>query len=363
MEITTQKYGLIFEWYRSPAGYRWLDIEPCDIWKKPFSKWDTEERNTFESMVQRIPHGPFLVELEPTLKPISWAPLSNACLFAEFADEKGDADSLAKWATKNGRLLDINKNTNSYIFIYPEYISSDQTIAGRLRTVGIQFDEKKNSSHYLLRADPLDFWGAEHRDLSFAVLLWELLKNRDTRLTALIQWRDNSREMRIHRTSREQLSKIDFDLFTIDDHYRHACCPAYAVLTNRMGDVDFPWTFRLGTELDCFKAASIYLQGEIERKLTEYPLQLSFFEDSKGSLQKAQQPSSLLSAMWYQLYLAYIGEINLRRCSVCGKWEDMANRRSTWTKHAACANYERVKRARKKQLYKTSPEKNNTDPQ
>jgi hypothetical protein len=70
--------------------------------------------------------------------------------------------------------------------------------------------------------------------------------------------------------------------------------------------------------------------------------------DEDGLLRKTLVPTSLLSAMWYQLYLAVIGEIKLRRCAICWKWENMEGHRVNWSKHAACANNERVKRSRSK---------------
>ena len=85
-----------------------------------------------------------------------------------------------------------------------------------------------------------------------------------------------------------------------------------------------------------------------ESKLAEYPLQLTFRSDDDGELRKILEPTNLLAAMWHQLYLAQTGEIQLRRCSLCGKWENMEGHRSTWSKHANCANYGRVKRARNK---------------
>jgi hypothetical protein len=48
--------------------------------------------------------------------------------------------------------------------------------------------------------------------------------------------------------------------------------------------------------------------------------------------------------MWYQLYLALAGEITLRRCSICGKWEDMKEHRASWSKHKKCISYERLEK-------------------
>ena len=99
---------------------------------------------------------------------------------------------------------------------------------------------------------------------------------------------------------------------------------------------------------DVTNAASIYIQSAINNKLSEYPLQVKFQIDEYGLLRKTLVPTSLISAMWYQLYLAVIGEIKLRRCAICEKWENMEGHRVNWSKHAACANNERVKRSRGK---------------
>jgi hypothetical protein len=77
-----------------------------------------------------------------------------------------------------------------------------------------------------------------------------------------------------------------------------------------------------------------------------YPLNIRFEMDEKEEVHKIIAPTSLLSAMWYQFFLAQTGEIKLRRCAICNRWEDMEGHRETWSKHANCANYDRVKRAR-----------------
>jgi translation initiation factor 2 beta subunit (eIF-2beta)/eIF-5 len=55
--------------------------------------------------------------------------------------------------------------------------------------------------------------------------------------------------------------------------------------------------------------------------------------------------------MWFQLTRALDGNLRLRRCPICGQWEDMekGKHRESWTKHKQCANNEAVKRYRSKQ--------------
>ncbi|MDR1732147.1 MAG: hypothetical protein LBR61_08645, partial [Synergistaceae bacterium] len=104
----------------------------------------------------------------------------------------------------------------------------------------------------------------------------------------------------------------------------------------------------LPEKLDMKEAALRYIQETISKKLAVFPLQFVFRMDDDGKFRKIIEPTSLLSAMWYQFYLALTGEIRLRRCSLCGRWENMEGHRDTWKKHANCANYGRVKRAREK---------------
>ena len=91
----------------------------------------------------------------------------------------------------------------------------------------------------------------------------------------------------------------------------------------------------------------LHVQLTINEKLRNYPVNILLQIDEQGKLQKRLQPTSLLSAMWYQFYLVVAGVETLRRCAICGKWENMKDHRDSWKKHAACANNERVKRFRK----------------
>jgi hypothetical protein len=98
------------------------------------------------------------------------------------------------------------------------------------------------------------------------------------------------------------------------------------------------------------EAASRYIREEICRKMECYPLILVFDTDEYGEVRRIMEPTSLLSEMWYLFFLACVGEVELRRCSVCGRWENMDGHREIWSKHPNCANYQRVKRARRKRL-------------
>ena len=99
---------------------------------------------------------------------------------------------------------------------------------------------------------------------------------------------------------------------------------------------------------DAKTAAARYIGQEICRKTREFPLTVRFETDERKEVHTIIEPTGLLSAMWYQFSLACTGEVKLRRCIICGMWENMERHRHTWSAHPNCANYRRVKRARRK---------------
>ena len=109
-----------------------------------------------------------------------------------------------------------------------------------------------------------------------------------------------------------------------------------------------PWLSNLCKYPDVIKPALLYVQTVISKKLKDYPLHIEIQTDAlNGKLFKVLRPTSLLSAMWYQFFLVFTGEERIRRCDICGRWEDMRSRRGSWKRHKTCASHERVKRFRK----------------
>jgi hypothetical protein len=271
-------------------------------------------------------------------------------LFAQFADIEPDAESFLDWADENGRLVDIERDLGNHIYIFSQYIPEEpicEDVFFQLN-VGMHIFERDGCYYFRTKADSIDFWVREYRDLSFAVMLWELSLKKDPRLDGIIEWAKGSRLMIANRFSREKLKEIDFDKFRSDEAYKLDCNIPQEVMKNTYEGVELPWLPLLGHKLDAVRGASLYVQQKITQKLEEYPLKVVFIADSKKKLHKTLQPTSLLSAMWYQFYLAQTGDIQLRRCSLCKKWENMEGHRSTWSKHANCANSNRVKNSRMK---------------
>lgn len=342
LKTIAQRYELSFVWHRSPTGYRWEKCELCDPWGEPVRLWGKEKKREFETLLHPLPEGPFLVELHPGLRSMPWEPLANPLLFAQFADLQPDQDTFIAWANGHGRLIDIEAHNENYVFIFPRYIPFEDADVAFQRDRGIGITEKGGRYYRCTRIDPLPFWLQEYRDLSFCVMLWELALKKDSRLNGILEWCPDTERIYINKIWKEALNDIDFDRLARDPDYEPRCGAG----RDRLYD---PRPSYVGPgKVDLIKAAFLYLRQETNRKLKQYPLNVLFRSTPTGEPHKVIEPSSLLSAMWYQFFLAQTGEIKLRRCALCGKWENMEGHRTTWTRHAGCANYDRLKRARLK---------------
>lgn len=343
MKITTQKHELSFEWYKSPAGYKWEDCEPCNVWGEPINELEEDRRRELELLGQPIPEGPYLTEINPRFRPVSWTPLENPLLFAHFADIQPNEEAFLNWANEHGRLINVKADFANPIFIFPRYIPFDETDVDFQRNRGMHLIERDGYYYRRANPDPLMFWIQEYRDLSFAVMLWELALGKDPRLDGILEWNNETSRVYVNKIWKEKLAEIDFERFGKDKTYHPRC----GAVRDRIYDLNSQ-PLRKGDSFDTVKAAFVYIRQEINRKLRQYPLNVLFKIETDGELHKTIEPSSLLSAMWYQFYLVQAGEITLRRCALCGKWENMEGHRSTWSRHANCAGYDRLKRARNK---------------
>ncbi|MDR1510825.1 MAG: hypothetical protein LBS53_14465 [Synergistaceae bacterium] len=186
-------------------------------------------------------------------------------------------------------------------------------------------------------------WRREHLKLSFAVMLWEMILKDDTRLNGIIEWNEGTKRAYVRPFPKNRLSSMDFERGEGKIYYPHFMFPSRRIENYRL------------TSFDAKTAASLYIREEICRKMECYPLALRVETDDMGKIREILEPTNLLSEMWYLFFLAFSGKVKLRRCSVCGKWENMEGHRKTWSKHPNCANYQRVKRARQKKRAEERP--------
>jgi hypothetical protein len=294
-------------------------------------------------MYEKVPEGPYLTELNYSQSFVSWKPFDQLELFAQFADLIPEQDVLLQWANQHGRLIDIDENFSSVHILSKNFAIDDMQ-----RPINENPYYKKGNQFYRrVKADPWLFWRNEQRDLSYTAMLWEMLSNKDPRLNGIIMWAHEGQRIYVYKIKKELLDEIDFEKFRTDEGYLIAHTITRDLLLDTRSRDD-AWMARYCRYPDVTNAASVYIQSKINQKLSEYPVQIKFGMDEDGTLRKTLVPTSLLSAMWYQLYLAMTGEIRLRRCSICKQWENMETHRNNWSKHASCANNERVKRSRSK---------------
>lgn len=339
MEKFTQIFEASFSWHKHGFGYKWENSEPCGPWGEPFGSMDGGEREKYRDIVSSAPNGPFLVEKTLSIMRVPYEPMANPLIFAQFSDIPPTEESFLDWANEYGRLIDIENNAEYfYDFILSPYTPRDGREANLELSSGARRIVGRDGLYYrIAKPDPLSFWKREHRDLSFAVMLWEMALNDDPRLNGILEWHEDTGRAYAYPFSRDKLESIDFGKLGKDGDYS----PNFVLPPRRIENYH-PGRF------DAKKAALRYVQGETNKKMRLYPLNIRFETGEKEEVRKVIEPTSLLSAMWYQFFLAQTGEINLKRCSICKKWENMEGHRITWSKHANCANYGRVKKAREK---------------
>jgi hypothetical protein len=339
MEKIDLKYELSFSWHKHMYGYKWEDAAPCSPWGEPFSEMDGEEREKYKGIIPFALDGPFLIEKSLSVMRIPFEPLADNRLFARFSDITPDEESFVEWANEYGRLVDVESNARySYDFILSQYTPEDERGFDIKLSDNIHRVVGKNGLRYqVIKPDPFSFWKQEHRDLSLAVMLWEMASQDDPRLNGMLEWHEGSGRAYVYPIPRHKLGEVDFRRMGKDKGYS----PNFVLPPRRIENYH-PQRF------NAKKATLAYVQQEINKKMKFYPLTIRFERDEKGDIHRIIEPTSLLAAMWHQLFLAQTGEIRLRRCSICGKWEDMKEHRETWSRHKNCANYARLKKSRMK---------------
>lgn len=76
--------------------------------------------------------------------------------------------------------------------------------------------------------------------------------------------------------------------------------------------------------------------------------------DSRGGLTGHWTPANLLGCIWLQFYLTVTGQLELRRCTLCGNEMDVSQSRSTRKMHDKCSKTARMSRWRAKKGLQTT---------
>jgi hypothetical protein len=314
--MSGQNFTVSFTWLKPVVGYEWEDCEAIGFGEDSL----------------KIPDSPFLVEKDYSQEMTVYHPFDDPAMFAKFADLKGDNEAFAQWASAYGMLTGGESLTVSRLLALPKNTLNPKS---PIHSAGVTVN--RPDGRYLAQlSESAEFWHREHRAFALATMFWELAHNGDVEnLSKLVIWSGQD-VVTILGAKRDNIdSRGVKNIFSREVlfHVRENMNAGLATLCR------YP---------EVIKPALFYVQMCVTRKLKEYPLNIFLQMDEHGGLKNHLQPSSLLSAMWYQLLLALKGDIRLRRCDLCGKWEDMSKHRANWQRHKTCASNKRVEEFRKK---------------
>jgi hypothetical protein len=299
---------VIFKWVKPTSGYKWEDAKVV-------------AGEIFGSESAEIPSPPYLVEEDRSSERGLLTPFEDATLFAKFADIEASAESFEAWASAYGMLTRGEESILGRL-----HVVSDSDIAlGEAGRYGRLVKFPDGICGCTQPSESQSFWLREHRDLAFAVMVWELAaRNDEKNLGKIIRWSDRKTGAFVHYAHEGLKPEV---LFNEDIR---------------------PWASDLYRYPEVIRPALLYVRKTINEKLQEYPVNIILQIDEEGKVHQRLQPSSLLAAMWYQFNLILVGERKIRRCSICGKWENMEGHRDSWKTHIKCASNKRVERFRKK---------------
>jgi hypothetical protein len=333
--MDTQTFDLSFTWKKPAIGYTWEDCEAIS-------------QNVYAGEI-KVPPPPYLVEQDYAQEMGTYQPFEDSTIFTSFADLKPAADVFAQWASSYGTLLDGEilgaPSMMAYLIVLPnECIEPKKPIsnAGMIRPT------KDGRKGYAYLSESLQFWRNEHKELSFAFLLWELANLKDTEnLSKIVEWNEMRTGASVYKIEKDQLFSPDMKKIrgSYNDYFAKHGIREEPIFE----DIYFnPWVSKICRYPDVIKPALSYVHLCINNKLRKYPLNFVTQINEQGKFFNVLQPTSLLSCMWYQFLQVVRGDVKLRRCDVCGKWEDMKTHRDSWHRHRSCANVQRVARSRRK---------------
>jgi hypothetical protein len=267
------------------------------VWKKTDKGycWD-ESLKTKEEFGDTL-----LLENPESTSLLEYYPLDdNPTLFLDFADIEPTKEKILQFANQYGLL------TESF------------------------FNNFKESHRWLQRVDSLKLFRSEVWSMKSAVFLWELLKNSNIEeLRKIIRWDFNNENkidgIHCEFTFEDSSGKFDSGFLISSD-------------TN-------PQVFSRFIKDDPVLPSRVILQRIINKQLKKYPLNPRLLLDDRSNLQPYLYPTSLLAAMWYQLYQAISTNRKFKRCVYCNRWNDITEKAHNWRACPGCSGRARAKRS------------------
>lgn len=90
-----------------------------------------------------------------------------------------------------------------------------------------------------------------------------------------------------------------------------------------------------------------YLMRQLKSRLEYFPTQFEVVYNPKETkLEQGFKTDTLLGLIWHQFFHYVTGERKLKRCPICGQWQDVTGRKSSWNAHKLCSGKERKRKWR-----------------
>jgi len=277
--------------------------------------------------------GPFLVEDKKSLNYVLYHPLEEEpTLFLKFAACGQDEESILDFASRYGCLRETSTD--------PQF-----KLVRHLFLPDFSLLRKRFPLRNEQELDSLQFWGNEIEDMKKTVQIWEwLMEGNVSKLTSIIRWKETESDFvqPYIEWDREYITSTGTSI-----HPETSLPEAFAA-----GDVYAMYSplgdYSCFVPGDVFMPARYLIYNRINEKLIKYPSYMQLTGDDRGQVVNCIQPRNLLAAMWLQFLAVLSGAKKVKRCAVCGEWEDVTNNRSTWSKHPECAAREKTARYRQK---------------
>jgi hypothetical protein len=339
-----QEFEIRFEWTKAESGYIWED---CEASKELWCAGNDDI----------LPPPPYMTRKDPSQAVSFFPPLADSTLFARFGDLVPSQKNFLKWAQEYGPLLNgevyVRNKIARSLFVFSNSVNPLTAYSGGGL---VTLPRENGGTGNACPAESLRFWYGAHRVISVAVMLLEFLDQKNIEQLEKIIWisPDKSRVL-LFPLNRHQLGAIDIDKMRHDETYQKEHNILCQVYFDKERNIN-AWRGDFLTYLDELSIARDILVDWILEHLERYPLRVAVGMERKiAYISRIPyvnyiSPSSLLSALWWQINLAVQGKIRLRRCDLCDRWEDMSSHRSTWRRHASCASMERTMRYRAKKM-------------
>ena len=330
--ITDQYFEVeqsFFIWPRADRGYY----------------WDEQARpgGLFAERTELTPMPPYLLETPETTEFYYTKVMEKEpALFTKLADTPLTKEGILAFANAYGKLT-RGEAVLTPRYSYPKGQKDEKP--WKHGVLGLREGEGGRTYGEVF-GESLGFWRREIRDMRCTLKLWGWLVNQNmVALERVIHWSKDGHGVNYVLTDWEMLpeAKAADDIM---DQLKATQTPFSAgLLASKDHHGEIFARFKPG---DVLLPARYLVQSRINKKLQEHLVRPRLLMNERNQLEPYFYPESLLAALWYQFFRVATGKNQLKRCSVCGLWADVTEKRKNWSRHKECANQERVRRSRAK---------------